>query len=178
MCAHLCMVQIGRRTYPPHNFFTFFDISCEIPPYGTFHIEYWGEIILVYQIRDISLWISRWNIPRISKEGSEIPRGPEVGMYDAKFEPHITHVEKFCLEKIFWKCLKLINYWKERCFRKLGYFGQFSKKSLPEVYPTRPKSGARSWKIMRFWWLFYWNKSEFYAESDCEVRFVKQGKEM
>ena len=76
--------------HTPYATFHFFVItSCEIPPYGRENIECWGEIFVVYQIQDISLWISRWNIPRISKEGNEIPRGPAGGMYDAKFEPHI-----------------------------------------------------------------------------------------
>ena len=32
----LCVVQIGRRTYPPRAISHFFNISCEIPPYGHF----------------------------------------------------------------------------------------------------------------------------------------------
>ena len=33
----------------------------------------------------------------MSKEGSEIPRGPEGGMYDAKFERHISSLLLFGL---------------------------------------------------------------------------------
>ena len=60
-------------------------------PYGI-------SLLIWYHPYGISLLsIGRGEIPRISKEGSEIPRAPEGGMYDAKFEPHITH---FTFQKI------------------------------------------------------------------------------
>ena len=129
---------------PPSRNFTFFQ-------YFVWNIEYWkGEI------------------PRISKEGSEMPRGPEGGMYDAKFEPNITHFRKFCLEKNFWKCSKSLNYWKKRCFKKLPFLGQFPKKCLREVLATRPKSGVKSWKVMRFW-LFFWRRIRLWSYI-CQTR--------
>ena len=148
---------------PPSRNFTFFQYFLRNPAIRAFHtptgFHFWasrGEISpLVSPLRDFTFEYWKGEIPRISKEGSEMPRGPEGGMYDAKFEPNITHFRKFCLEKNFWKCSKSLNYWKKRCFKKLPFLGQFPKKCLREVLATRPKSGVKSWKVMRFWWFFF-----------------------
>jgi len=41
--------------------------------------------------------------PRVSKEGSEIPRAHEGDMYDAKFEPHISFTHTLTLTLIYQK---------------------------------------------------------------------------
>ena len=57
-------------------------------------------------------------MPRISKEGSEIPRAPEGGMYDAKFEPHITHFtfQKFRQKEKFLEMFKIAQLLKRKVF--------------------------------------------------------------
>ena len=138
-------------------------------PLAQFHIF---SIFLVKSL----VW--KGEIPRISKEGSEMPRGPEGGMCDAKFEPNITHFRKFCLEKNFWKCSKSLNYWKKKVFQKIAFFGAISEK----VFTRSARHQAETWcKIVKsnaFLMIFFWTRSKFDVESDCEVIFVKQGEEM
>ena len=126
----LCVVQIWRRTPPSPGHFTFFNIFCEIRPKG------------ISQPYRISL-SRRWN-PRMSKEGSEIPRGPEGGMYDAKFERHIIHISKnFVFRKFFG------NLWNRSIIEKKGVLKDWIFGAVFE------KVFAKLWRIMRFWYFFW-----------------------
>ena len=62
------------------------------------------------------------------KGGKWNPKGPRGGYVRRQiWTTHYTHFKKFCLQKIFWKSLKSLNYWKERCFKRLDFWGSFWK---------------------------------------------------
>ena len=62
------------------------------------------------------------------KGGKWNPKGPRGGDVRRQiWTTHYTHFRKFCLQKIFWKSLKSLNYWKERCFKRLDFWGSFWK---------------------------------------------------
>ena len=75
---------------------------------------------------------------------------------------YYTHFKKFCLQKIFWKSLKSLNYWKERCFKRLDFWGSFWK-SLCKIVTNNA-----------FLIFFLLNRSKLDVESDCGVRSLKQ----
>ena len=112
-CVKSLMCGSNWASYiPPSRNFTFFLYFLWNPAIRAFHTP-----------TGFHFWVFwKGEIPRISKEGSEMPRGPEGGMCDAKFEPNITHFRKFCLEKNFWKCSKSLNYWKKKVFQKMPLF--------------------------------------------------------
>ena len=91
------------------------------------------------------------------------PQGPRVGYVRRQiWTTHYTHFKEFCLEKIFWKSSKSLNYWKERCFKKSDFWGSFWK-SLCKIVTNNA-----------FLIFFFLNRSKFDVESDCDVRFLKQ----
>ena len=68
-----------------------------------------------------------WNSP-CTKRVKWNPQGPRVGYVRRQiWTTHYTHFKKICLLKIFWKSLKSLNYWKERCFKRLDFWGSFWK---------------------------------------------------
>ena len=85
--------------HTPLAIFSLFSIFLVKSRLRGFSHPYGISLLIWYHPYGISLLsIGGGEIPRISKEGSEIPRAPEGGMYDAKFEPHITH---FTFQKIW-----------------------------------------------------------------------------
>ena len=150
----LCVVQIGRRTYPPRAISHFFNISCEIP-----RMEGWN-----------SSYIERgkWNA-----------QGPRGGYVRRQIWTKHYTFQKILSRENFLEMFKISQLLKKKVFQKIAFFlGQFPKKCLREVLATRPKSGVKSWKVMRFWWFFFKLDQKFDVESDCEVKFVQHGEEM
>ena len=117
------------------------NLASYAPLTGTFHFfQYflWNTGSQPYRI-SLS---RRWN-PRMSKEGSEIPRGPVGGMYDAKFERHIIHISKnFVFRKFFG------NLWNRSIIEKKGVLKDWIFGAVFE------KVFAKLWRIMRFWSFF------------------------
>ena len=107
-----------------------------------------------------------WNSSYIER-GKWNAQGPRGGYVRRQiWTKHYTFQKILSREK-FLEMFKIAQLLKKRCFKQLPFLGQFPKKCLREVLATRPKSGVKSWKVMRF-----------DVESDCEVIFVKQGEEM
>jgi len=117
----LCVVQIGRRTYPPRAISHFFNISCEIP-----RMEGWN-----------SSYIERgkWN--------AQGPRGGYVRRQI--WTKHYTFQKILSREK-FLEMFKIAQLLKKKVFQKIAFFGAISEK----VFTRSARPQAEKWcKIVK-----------------------------
>ena len=96
-----------------------------------------------------------WNSSYIER-GKWNAQGPRGGYVRRQiWTKHYTFQKILSIEK-FLEMFKIAQLLKKKGVSKNCLFlGQFPKKCLREVLATRPKSGVKSWKVMRFWWFFF-----------------------
>ena len=126
---HLCVVQIGRRTYPTRDISLFSIISCEIPTTGNF-TDY--GISLLRRGDGVKFLVYQKSQVKSPGAPSRVCTTPNLN------HTLYTHFKKICLVKIFWKSLKSLNYWKKGVLKNWIFGAVFEK-----VF-------AKSWRIMRF----------------------------
>ena len=78
----------------------------------------------------------------------------------------------------FLEMFKIAQLLKKKVCQKIAFFGAISEK----VFTRSARHQAETWcKIVKsnaFLMIFFFTRSKFDVESDCEVIFVKQGEEM